>query len=70
MRTLRCRANVSRVHRSAKVFRNFADADAADDQFYADLKPEERLNLLLELIERHRQESGEADSRLDRKSVV
>ena len=48
------------------MFRNFEDADEADDQFYADLTPEERLDMLLELVERHRSALGEAASRLER----
>jgi hypothetical protein len=56
----------SGMDRVGKVFRSFDAADAADDQFYADLKPEERLDLLLELVERHRSDLGEAASRLER----
>ena len=48
------------------VFRSFEEADAADDQFYADLTPEERLDMLLELVARHRSDLGEAASRLER----
>jgi hypothetical protein len=51
---------------SARSFGVFEDADRADDQFYADLKPEERLEMLLELIERHRSDFGEAASRFER----
>lgn len=54
------------MDRVGKVFRSFDEADAADDQFYADLTPEERLDLLLELVERHRSDLGEAASRLER----
>jgi hypothetical protein len=54
------------VDRTGKVFRSFEDADEADHQFYADLKPEERLDMLLELIERHRSDCGEAASRFER----
>jgi WSTF, HB1, Itc1p, MBD9 motif 1 len=35
-------------------------------QFYADLTPEERLDILLELVERHRSALGEAASRFER----
>jgi hypothetical protein len=54
------------VERVARVFRSFEEADEADDRFYASLTPEERLDLLLELIERHRGELGEAAERLAR----
>lgn len=60
------RAKVQVMNRASRVFRSFDEADAADDQFYADLKPEERLDLLLELVERHRSDFGEAASRLER----
>ena len=55
-----------RMDRVGKVFRSFREADAADDQFYADMSPKERLDLLLELIERHRSDLGEAASRFQR----
>lgn len=48
------------------MFRSFEDADQADDQFYAELPPEDRLEMLLELIERHRSALGEAASRFER----
>lgn len=54
------------MKRVVQMFSSFEDADAADDQFYADLMPEERLDILLELIERHRSTLGEAASRFER----
>lgn len=54
------------MKRVVQVFGSFEDADAADDQFYADLTPEERLDILLELVERHRSALGEAASRFER----
>ena len=54
------------VERVARVFRSFEAAEQADDEFYAHLKPEARLELLLELIERHRRSLGEAASRFER----
>ena len=54
------------MDRVVRVFRNFEDADEADDQFYAELTPQERLDILLELIERHRSALGQAASRLER----
>ena len=54
------------MDRVVHVFRNFDDADEADDQFYADLTPEDRLAMLLELVERHRSALGEAASRFER----
>lgn len=54
------------VERVVQMFGSFEDAETADDRFYADLTPEERLDTLLELIDRHRSALGEAASRLER----
>ena len=54
------------MDRVVKVFRSFEDADHADDQFYADLAPEKRLEILLELVERYRGALGETASRFKR----
>lgn len=54
------------MERVAQIFGSFEDAEMADDQFYADLTPEERLNILLELVERHRIAAGEAASQFER----
>jgi hypothetical protein len=37
------------VEKTAIKFRNFADADKADREFYRKLSGQERLNILLEL---------------------
>lgn len=50
----------------ARVFRSFEEADRADDQFYADLTPEARMEILLELVEQYRSDLGQAASRLER----
>jgi hypothetical protein len=54
------------MERIVGLFGSFEDADAADDQFYAGLPPDERLDMLLELVERHRSTLGEAASRFER----
>jgi hypothetical protein len=54
------------VERVGQMFGSFEDAETADDQFYADLTPEERLDILLELVDQHRSALGEAASRLER----
>jgi hypothetical protein len=54
------------VERVGPVFASFDAADEADDQFYADLTPHERLDLLLELVERHRSALGASAERLER----
>lgn len=61
---------VARVDRVVQVFRSFEDADRADDQFYAELTPQERLDMLLELVERHRSALGEAAGRFERVHCV
>lgn len=54
------------MERVAQVFRTVDDAECADDQFYADLTPEARLEILLELVERQRSALGETAERFER----
>jgi hypothetical protein len=54
------------VDRSVKVLRSFEEADEADDLFYSGLTPQQRIDVLLELIERHRSNLGEAANRFER----
>jgi hypothetical protein len=54
------------VDKVAKVFRSFEDADRADEEYYANLTPQERLDILLDLIEQHRRALGEAGQRFER----
>jgi hypothetical protein len=54
------------VERVVQLFRRFEDADSADDRFYASLTQQERLDMLLELVERHRSALGEAAERFER----
>jgi hypothetical protein len=54
------------VERVVQVFRSFEEADRADDQFYANLTPAERLEILLDLVERYRSSLGQATERLER----
>jgi hypothetical protein len=44
---------------SIRRFENLSDADSAEAEYYASLTPEERLNILLELIEMYRSNQGE-----------
>ena len=50
----------------AQVFRSFADADRADEEYYAGLAPQERVDILLELIERYRSSLGQPAERFER----
>ncbi|PYS42877.1 MAG: hypothetical protein DMG14_02580 [Acidobacteria bacterium] len=47
-------------------FDSLAEADEADHQYYASLTPEERLDILLELIDAYRSSYGEAAERFER----
>ena len=48
------------------VFRSFEEADRADDEYYASLTPQQRVDLLLDLIAAHRESLGEAGQRFER----
>jgi hypothetical protein len=52
--------------RELKVFTSFEAADRADDEYYASLSPDERLDVLLTLIAAHREATGVASARLER----
>ena len=54
------------MERVAQVFRSFEEAERADDEYYASLTPEQRLDVLLEMIERYRSSLGEAAERFER----
>lgn len=48
------------MDKKVTVFHSMKDADDADIAYYAALTPEERLNILLELISRYMESSGDA----------
>jgi hypothetical protein len=52
--------------RELQVFASFEAADRADDEYYASLAPDERLEILLSLVAAHRESTGEASTRLER----
>jgi hypothetical protein len=58
------------MERVVRTFSAFDEADEADDEYYANLEPERRLQILLELIERERSALGEAASRFERVHTV
>jgi len=41
-----------------RIFRSFADAERADDAFYASLTPQQRVDLLLDLIAAYTEQLG------------
>jgi hypothetical protein len=54
------------AQRELQVFHGFEAADRADDEYYADLAPQERLEILLDLVAAYRESTGEASARLER----
>ena len=54
------------AQRELQVFGGFEAADRADDEYYAALAPEERLEILLDLVAAYRESIGEASARLER----
>lgn len=54
------------MERVFRVLSSFEEADLADDQGYADMTPQARLDVLLELIERNRSALGQAADRFER----
>ncbi len=54
------------MERVAQVFHSFEEAERADDEYYAKLSPQERLDILLELIDQHRSSLGEPEERFER----
>ena len=54
------------MERVAQVFGSFDEAERADDEYYASLTPEERLDILLAIIERYRSSLGESAERFER----
>ena len=49
-----------------RVFSSFREAEEADRALYASLSPQERLEMLLDLVARQRESMGEATQRLER----
>jgi hypothetical protein len=42
--------HIERVEKTVRVFKSFAKAEAAEDEFYASLAPEARLAMVFELV--------------------
>lgn len=49
-----------------QIFHSFAESDRADERYYAALSPQERLNILLSLITRQQELTGETPTRFER----
>ncbi len=52
------------MEKEARVFHSFAEADQAEDKYYRSLTPEQRLELLLDLVKA--QQPDETEPRLER----
>jgi|CXWL01.1.fsa_nt_gi hypothetical protein len=58
------------MERVLQVFASHEEAEKADRAFYASLTPNQRVDLLLDLVARERESMGEAGERLERVSRV
>jgi len=54
------------MQRDVSVFASFREAEEADRQFYASLTPQQRLDILLDLMAAHRESLDEAPQRFER----
>ena len=54
------------MERVVQVFSSLVDADHADEEYYANLTPTERVDILLDLIEQHGRSFGAVADRLER----
>ena len=58
------------MDRVVRIFRSFDEAEKADEAYYARLTPQERLDILLELIAAYRGTLGDAAERFERVHCV
>jgi hypothetical protein len=54
------------VDHTIRRYDSLTEADAAEAQYYGSLKPEERLEILLDLIEAYRRANVEGSERFER----
>ena len=54
------------MQRIVQRFASHAEADLAERRYYASLPPQERVDLLLDLIRRYRESQGESAQRFER----
>jgi hypothetical protein len=54
------------VDRTIRIFKSFAEAEDQEHAEYAAMSPEERLDILLDLITRYRESLGEAAEGFER----
>lgn len=53
-----------------QIFDSFADAERAEEEYYKSLSPEQRLDLLLEIIAGYRGSKNETTRRFERVSRI
>lgn len=54
------------MEKTIQVYNSFEEADEAEIAYYASLSPNERVDLLLDIIAAYREAQGEAASRFER----
>ncbi|MDC3954148.1 hypothetical protein [Polyangium jinanense] len=54
------------MDKSVLVFHSFEEAERADEAYYASLTPQERVDLLLDLVASYRESMGEAAAGFER----
>ncbi len=59
-------AKLGTMERRAKVYSSFEEEEKATREYYLSLTPQERLDILLELIEQSRDPNDEASQRFER----
>jgi hypothetical protein len=52
------------MEKAVRIFHSFAEADKADDEYYRSLTPEQRLEILFDLVKS--QQPDEPEPRLER----
>ena len=54
------------MDKTVRVFGSFEEADRADLEYYASLTPQQRVNLLLDMVAAYKESLGEAGQRFER----
>lgn len=54
------------MEKVARIFRSFEEAEEADRRFYASLTPQQRLDMMIELLDFRGFDSNGASQRLER----
>ena len=63
---LRSCYDVHAMDKVLKIFHTFADADRSDEAYYASLPPQQRVDILLDLVARYRESLGDAAAGFER----